>query len=116
MIDNHGLNKELQAFAAERDWEQFHTPRNLAASISIEAAELLELFQWSRGQQWAELQDPKLKSRTAEELADILLYLVRFADLAGIDLEQAARQKMQANARKYPADEFRGSDRKYNEQ
>ncbi|GGC61457.1 nucleotide pyrophosphohydrolase [Undibacterium terreum] len=115
MIDNQALCEELKAFAAERDWEQFHTPKNLAASISIEAAELLELFQWSRGQQWGELQDPKLKNRTAEELADILLYLIRFADLAGIDLEQAARQKMLANAAKYPAAEFKGSDRKYNE-
>ncbi len=116
MIDNEALCKELKAFAAERDWEQFHTPKNLAASISIEAAELLELFQWSRGQRWEELQEPKLKSRTAEELADILLYLVRFADLAGINLEQAARQKIQANAAKYPVADFKGSDRKYNEE
>ncbi|MES2073401.1 MAG: nucleotide pyrophosphohydrolase [Pseudomonadota bacterium] len=115
MIDSQALCKELQAFAAERDWEQFHTPRNLASSIAVEAAELLELFQWSRGQQWKELEDETLKGRTAEELADILLYLLRFADLAGIDLEQAARQKMQANAHKYPAAQFHGSDRKYNE-
>ncbi|HTD07210.1 nucleotide pyrophosphohydrolase [Undibacterium sp.] len=115
MIDNRALCEALKTFAAERDWEQFHTPKNLAASISIEAAELLELFQWSRGQQWNEFQDAKLKSRAAEELADILLYLIRFADLAGIDLEQAARQKLLANADKYPAGQFRGSDRKYNE-
>lgn len=115
MIDNQALCEELKTFAAERDWEQFHTPKNLASAIAIEAAELQELFLWSRGQQWAELQDAKLKGRTAEELADILLYLLRFADLAGIDLEQAARQKIQANAHKYPAEQFRGSDRKYNE-
>jgi NTP pyrophosphatase (non-canonical NTP hydrolase) len=116
VIDNQDLAKTLRSFAAERDWDQFHTPGNLAASISVEAAELLELFQWSRGQKgWDELTDPAIRTRVEQELADILLYLIRFADKAGIDLETAARRKIALNAEKYPAGKFRGSDRKYDE-
>jgi NTP pyrophosphatase (non-canonical NTP hydrolase) len=110
------LAKRLRQFADERDWNQFHSPKNLAISISVEAAELLELFQWSRGQDdWDCVKEEAIRDRTAEELADILLYLVRFADKAGIDLEQAALRKLERNAAKYPADQFRGSDRKYDE-
>ena len=116
MIDNSSLAIALKSFAAERDWDQFHTPRNLAASISVEAAELLELFQWTRGQKdWHEVSEPAIRAKVEEELADILLYLIRFADKAGIDLQQVAEQKIRANAKKYPADRFRGSDRKYDE-
>ena len=106
----------LRSFAAERDWDQFHTPKNLATSISVEAAELLELFQWSRGQKgWDEVKDPSIRARVEDELADILLYLIRFADKAGIDLEAIAERKIALNAEKYPAEKFRGSDRKYDE-
>jgi NTP pyrophosphatase (non-canonical NTP hydrolase) len=117
MIDEGKLALALRAFAAERDWDQFHTPKNLATSISVEAAELLELFQWSRGQQgWHEIADPSLRARIEDELADILLYLIRFADKAGIVLETIAERKIASNAAKYPVDRFRGSDRKYDEQ
>ena len=110
------LAKRLRQFAEERDWNQFHSPKNLAISISVEAAELLELFQWSRGRDdWDCMQEEAIHDRTAEELADILLYLVRFADKAGIDLERAALRKLERNAAKYPAERFRGSDRKYDE-
>ena len=116
MIDNQKLASALRAFAAERDWDQFHTPKNLAASISVEAAELLELFQWSRGQKdWNEVHAPAIRPRIEEELADILLYVIRFADKAGIDLQQAAERKIALNAEKYPAELFRGSDRKYDD-
>ena len=116
MIDNQKLASALRAFAAERDWDQFHTPKNLAASISVEAAELLELFQWSRGQKdWNEVHAPAIRTRIEEELADILLYVIRFADKAGIDLQQAAERKIALNAEKYPAGLFRGSDRKYDD-
>ena len=116
MIDNQRLALALRAFAAERDWEQFHTPKNIATSISVEAAELLELFQWSRGQKsWSEVGDPRIRAKVEDEVADILLYLIRFADMAGIDLEAIAERKIAANAEKYPAEEFRGSDRKYDE-
>lgn len=110
------LAARLRDFARERDWDQFHSPKNLAISISVEAAELLELFQWSRGRDdWDCMQEESIRDRSAEELADVLLYLIRFADKAGIDLEQAARKKLERNAAKYPAENFRGSDRKYNE-
>jgi dCTP diphosphatase len=116
VIDNQKLANALRSFAAERDWDQFHTPKNLAASISVEAAELLELFQWSRGQRgWDEVLDASIRSRVEDELADILLYVIRFADKAGIDLEAIAERKIALNAEKYPAERFRGSDRKYDE-
>ena len=116
MIDNQKLAMTLRSFAAERDWDQFHTPKNLATSISVEAGELLELFQWSRGQRnWDEVSDPSIRVKIEEELADILLYLIRFADKAGIDLEAIAERKVASNAVKYPAERFRGSDRKYDE-
>jgi NTP pyrophosphatase (non-canonical NTP hydrolase) len=116
VIDSQKLAMALRSFAAERNWDQFHTPKNLAISISLEAAELLELFQWSRGQSgWDEVTDPAIRSRIEDELADILLYVIRFADKAEIDLESVAERKISANAKKYPAESFYGSDRKYNE-
>ena len=116
MIDNQRLAMALRSFAAERDWDQFHTPKNLATSISVEAAELLELFQWSRGQRdWDEVNDVSIRSKVEDELADILLYVIRFADKAGIDLDAVAERKIASNAQKYPAEKFRGSDRKYDQ-
>ena len=116
MIDNQKLAVALRNFAAERDWDQFHTPKNLATSISVEAAELLELFQWSRGQKsWDEVMEPAVRPKIEAELADILLYVIRFADKAGIDLQAVAERKIVSNAEKSPPEEFRGSDRKYNE-
>ena len=119
MINDKLLAEMLGKFAAERDWDQFHTPKNIATSIAVEAAELLELFQWTRGEKdWASLSldvDLPLKTRIEEELADILLYLIRFADKADIDLEAACRMKLDKNSIKYPVAQFKGSDRKYNE-
>lgn len=117
MIDDAMLAEKLAHFAAERDWQRFHTPKNIASALSVEASELLEIFQWIRGQHgWDELDaEPAVREHTEEELADILLYLIRFASLAKIDLQQAALRKMQKNALKYPVEKVRGSDRKYNE-
>ena len=116
MIDNERLATSLRNFAAERDWDQFHTPKNLASAIVVESAELLEIYQWSRGQDgWASLQDSQIYARTEEELADFLLYLIRFADKAGIDLQVAAENKLRKNGVKYPVSLFKGTDRKYNE-
>lgn len=98
MIDNEKLALALRDFAAERDWDQFHTPKNLATSISIEAAELLEMFQWSRGQKsWDEVLAPAIRAKIEAELADIFLYVIRFADKAGIDLQAVAERKIAAN-------------------
>lgn len=115
--DAHALRDRrdrLRVFAAERDWEQFHTPKNLAAALSVEAAELLEHFQWLTDAQSADL-EPAKKARVAEELADVLLYLVRLADRLDVDLMDAALAKIAANAAKYPVEKAKGSMRKYTE-
>ena len=108
------LRDALRTFAAERDWDQFHSPRNLAAALAVEAAELLEPFQWLTDEQSRELSaDARLA--VEQEMADVLLYLVRLADKLGVDLEQAAHAKIALNAGKYPIDRARGSSRKYDE-
>jgi dCTP diphosphatase len=110
----HELREALRLFAAERDWDQFHSPRNLATALAVEAAELLEPFQWLNE---SESRDPPPATRAAveEEMADVLLYLVRLADRLDVDLAQAARTKMARNAEKYPVEKSRGSSRKYDE-
>ena len=96
------LRARLRAFAAERDWNQFHTPKNLAMSVAIEAAELMEHFQWRTAAESSALDDPA-RREVAHEMADVLLYLVRLADVLGIDLADASREKIGLNALKYPA-------------
>ena len=107
------LRDALRAFAAERDWEQFHTPKNLAAALAVEAAELLEPFQWLTPEEAAKL-TPEQHAAVREEMADVLLYLVRLADRLDVDLLAAARDKLRANALKYPVERSKGSARKYN--
>ena len=108
------LRDALRSFAADRDWDQFHSPRNLATALAVEAAELLEPFQWLTDQQSLDL-PPETRAAVEQELADVLLYLVRLADKLGIDLEQAAIAKIARNDEKYPAEKARGSSRKYTE-
>jgi dCTP diphosphatase len=106
------LRDRLRRFATERDWEQFHSPKNLAIALNVEAAELLEHFQWLTDDASRSLPARDL-ARVREELADVLLYLIRLADRLGVDLLAAADAKIAVNARKYPADKARGSSRKY---
>lgn len=108
------LRERLREFARERDWEQFHSPKNLAMALSVEAAELVEHFQWLTEAQSQAL-DPQKREQVAQELADVLLYLVRLADRLDIDLLDAARRKIVLNAQKYPADKVRGSAKKAGE-
>lgn len=116
MIDDQALALMLRQFASDRDWEPFHTPKNIVSALSVEASELLEIFQWSRGQHsWDEIDEGTVRAHVEEELADILLYLIRFADLAKVDLYQAALNKIRMNAEKYPVEKARGSDLKYDE-
>ena len=113
----HGLTQlrdALREFAAERDWDKFHSPKNLAAALSVEAAELLERFQWLTEDESRTLA-PAEVVRVREEMADVLLYLVRLADKLDVNLTEAARDKMKLNAQKYPADKARGSAKKYSE-
>ena len=96
------LRAEVDRFNDERNWHQFHSPKNLAASIAIEAAELLEHFQWADGP------TPEQFPHMVEELADVLIYCLVLANALGIDLSQAVRQKLANNDTKYPAEEYRG--------
>jgi NTP pyrophosphatase (non-canonical NTP hydrolase) len=108
------LQRRQRQFAKARDWEQFHSPKNLAAALIVEAAELLEHFQWLTEDDSRKL--PLRKRRVvAEEMADVLLYLVRLADQLGIDLIAAANAKIKRNAAKYPVHKAKGSSKKYNE-
>jgi NTP pyrophosphatase (non-canonical NTP hydrolase) len=108
------LKLRLRAFIAERDWEQFHSPKNLAMALSVEVAELVEIFQWLTEAESAVLDNGR-KTRAEAELADILVYLVRIADSLDVDLLQAVARKLEENARKYPAERVRGKALKYDE-
>lgn len=107
------LRELVAAFVAEREWQQFHDPKNLAASIAIETAELMEHFQWLRSDQLDQVrQDPKQMAQIREEIADITAFLLSFANAMDIDLSDALRAKMAKNADKYPAGEYRGRFKK----
>jgi dCTP diphosphatase len=108
------LKARLAAFAAERDWEKFHSPKNLAMALSVEVAELVEEFQWLTEEQSAALDAQRLE-RVRLEMADVFIYLLRLSDRLGVDLLQAADAKIALNERKYPADRVRGDSRKYTE-
>lgn len=108
------LAAELEAFADERDWGQFHSPKNLSMALIGEAAELIAHFQWLTEAQSQDLDEATL-SAVREEIADVQIYLVRLADRLGVDIEAAVRDKLAENARKYPADRVRGSAKKYSE-
>lgn len=106
------LRDALRAFAVERDWEQFHTPKNLAMALSGEAGEVIEHFQWLTPEASAALSAGQCEE-VALELADVLLYLVRLADVLDVDLADAAHRKLAINARRYPAEKARGRYEKY---
>jgi NTP pyrophosphatase (non-canonical NTP hydrolase) len=108
MSDLDDLRRRLRAFADARDWEQFHSPKNLAMALAAEAGELLEHFQWLTESASASL-PAEQRAEVALELADVLLYLVLLADKLGIDLADAAARKIELNERRYPAAEVRGS-------
>ena len=98
----NSLTLQLRAFAAARDWEQFHSPKNLASALSVEAAELLEHFQWLTEDQSRHLDAPAMQA-VGQEIADVLLYLLQLADKLGLDVADEARKKLVLNAAKYPA-------------
>jgi len=106
------LQAELRKFAQDRDWDQFHSPKNLATALSVEAAELLEHFQWLTDEQSRTLPQERL-DKVGEEVADVLLYLLQLADKLGIDPIEAANYKLSRNAEKYPVDRAKGSSKKY---
>ena len=104
----------LREFVAERGWSRFHTPKNLATALSVEASELLEPFQWLNSGEATELGEAGLQA-VRHEMADVLVYLVRLADKLDVDLFAAVEEKMVLNRAKYPADKVRGDARKYDE-
>ena len=108
------LTEQPRKFAADRDWEQFHSPKNLAMALSVEVAEIVEHFQWLTEQQSREL-DAAKSAEVEQELADALIYLVRLADQLDIDLLEAVERKLALNEAKYPAERVRGSPKKYSE-
>lgn len=108
------LRRSIAAFAAQRDWDQFHDPKNLAMALIAECAEVVEHFQWLTGHECQHLPAEKL-AEVRLELADVLIYLVRIADRLGVDLIAAAQEKIAINAERYPADRVRGDARRASE-
>ena len=114
-MDLDKIKKTLRKFAEERDWEQFHNPKNLAIALSVEASELLELFQWSNDGGLSEINDPKKRKEIEKEIADIFNYLVKLVDILDMDLEKTALEKIKENKKKYPIEESKGKSVKYTE-
>ena len=106
------LQTELREFAEERDWEQFHSPKNLSMALSVEASELLEIFQWMSEGESKSLSKDHIES-VAQEIADIQIYLARIADILEINISEAVATKLQINRAKYPPDKVKGSSKKY---
>ena len=114
-MDVSAIQLELQRFADERDWEQFHTPKNLATALMCEAAELAEIFQWlTPAESIAARTNPSLLESLEEEIADVQIYLLRLTSILGIDLETAVKAKIKKNAVKYPVEKSKGNAIKYN--
>lgn len=110
------LTNLVKTFCEERDWDQFHNPKDLAIGISTEAAELLDLFRFKNEQEVAnKFNDPIQVQRVNEEIADVLFFILRFAQMNKIDLEQSLKNKIEKNAKKYPVESSKGSNKKYNE-
>ncbi|WP_016910616.1 nucleotide pyrophosphohydrolase [Streptomyces xiaopingdaonensis] len=113
-MSNTELQRLLEEFAKERDWEQFHNPKNLAMALAGEVGELVELFQWLSAEEAAEIMaEPRRAQAVREEVADVFSYLLRLADVTGVDLEEALRQKVALNRIRYPAELAKGNASKY---
>ena len=110
------IKDKVLAFAQEREWEQFHSPKNLSMAISAEAAELMEHFLWqSPEESRGDIQDDALRAKIEEEIADVFIFAIEFANMTGIDLAAAIETKMQRNAEKYPVEKAKGRSAKYTE-
>ncbi|WKD48911.1 nucleotide pyrophosphohydrolase [Microbulbifer spongiae] len=114
MNDLDDIKEKLRQFAQARDWDQFHSPKNLSMALAGEAGELLELFQWLTEEQSRNLTQKQSRA-VEEEMADIFLYLLRLADKLSVDLLESAKNKMTINEQKYPASKVKGSSKKYTE-
>ena len=113
-LDVAAVQRALREFVAARDWDKFHTPKNLVMALAGEAGELCDLFQWLTADESRQIMsDPARAGAVRDEIADVLVYVLRLADVLDVDLEAAVRTKMEANAAKYPADLVRGRADKY---
>lgn len=108
------IQDKLDIFASERDWGQFHTPKNLSMALSVEASELVEIFQWLK-QEESNSPNQKQIQEINSEVADIAMYLLRFCSVLGIDIEEAIEKKLEKNALKYPVSLSKGNAQKYNQ-
>jgi NTP pyrophosphatase (non-canonical NTP hydrolase) len=108
------IKEKLKQFSKERDWEQYHSPKNLAMALSVEVAELVEIFQWSNDGGIKEVENEQTRKEIEEEIADIFNYLMKFVDLMDIDLEKISLEKIQKNDEKYPVEKSKGNSEKYN--
>jgi NTP pyrophosphatase (non-canonical NTP hydrolase) len=108
------LQQRLKTFAVERDWEQFHSPKNIAMALTGEVGELVEHFQWLSEEQSYQLDEDK-KQLVALEMADVFIYLMRLAERLDINLVEKAYEKIEINEKRYPAEKVQGSSKKYNE-
>lgn len=110
------LKARVLAFVRERDWEQFHTPKNLSMAMAAETGELMEHFLWATPEQSRAIAaEPGKRGKIADELADVVIYALEFANITGLDVAAAIEAKMAANAQKYPVEKARGRSEKYNE-
>jgi dCTP diphosphatase len=114
-MDVQLIQSRLKKFAEERDWEQFHNPKNITMALSVEVAELVEIFQWSNSGGLDEINDPDIKVQIEKEIADIFNYLLKLTDMLNIDLEKAALNKIEENDAKYPVEKFKGISKKYSD-
>jgi len=114
-MDIQALQRRLREFANEREWDRFHSPKNLSIALAVEASELLERFQWLTDEESRRLVEcPEDYRAVIEEVADVMIYLIRLADKLDVDLEQAVAAKMHKNAERYPVNLARGNAMKYN--
>lgn len=108
------IKEKLKQFSKERDWDQYHSPKNLAMALSVEVAELVEIFQWSNDGGIKEVENEQTRKEIEEEIADIFNYLIKFVDLMDLDLEKISLEKIQKNDEKYPVEKSKGNSEKYN--
>tara|TARA_B110000503_G_scaffold41096_1_gene67645 strand:- start:503 stop:850 length:348 start_codon:yes stop_codon:yes gene_type:complete len=114
-MDLNLIQSRLNKFAKDRDWEQFHSPKNLVMALSVEVAELVEIFQWSNSGGLDEIKNPEIKVKIEKEIADIFNYLLKITNALEIDLEKASLDKISENEKKYPVDKFKGIAKKYSD-
>ena len=112
-MDIEKIKNKIKHFSKERNWDKFHTPKNLSMALSVEASELVEIFQWLDNKESNNLNDETLKS-VKEEIADILIYLIRIADKLNINIEESVIEKLKINEQKYPIDLSKNNATKYN--